>query len=236
MLLASCQLNLHTALLLLLSKWAGDQINLTQAQRRHCGTVPSPTELAVQSPRRMMNASGQNLVLSLDVRRGVITSLKQHPVPARTEPCAHAENNMRVQQLETEVIPHALCHQRTRLPALCEASHRLCFTRGELHHRVPISKCQAERSLFLVPPSDNSDLIACMVVSKDGCQAQRFLAVDVYQMSLVEPESKRLGWGVVKFAGLLQVRGGGRAEKFPARPFLRPTDRFLLPLSLVGFQ
>lgn len=49
-----------------------------------------------------------------------------------------------------------------------------------------------------------------MVVSKDGCQAQRFLAVDVYQMSLVEPESKRLGWGVVKFAGLLQVRGGGQ--------------------------
>lgn len=44
-----------------------------------------------------------------------------------------------------------------------------------------------------------------MVVSKDGIQAQRFLAVDVYQMSLVEPETKRLGWGVVKFAGLLQV-------------------------------
>ncbi|XP_028841040.1 protein CLEC16A isoform X3 [Denticeps clupeoides] len=51
---------------------------------------------------------------------------------------------------------------------------------------------------------NNSDLIACMVVSKDGTQAQRFLAVDIYQMSLVEPESKRLGWGVVKFAGLLQ--------------------------------
>ncbi|XP_028267037.1 protein CLEC16A isoform X4 [Parambassis ranga] len=51
---------------------------------------------------------------------------------------------------------------------------------------------------------NNSDLIACMVVSKDGGQAQRFLAVDVYQMSLVEPETKRLGWGVVKFAGLLQ--------------------------------
>lgn len=57
--------------------------------------------------------------------------------------------------------------------------------------------------------SDNSDLIACMVVSKDGGQAQRFLAVDVYQMSLVEPETKRLGWGVVKFAGLLQVRKKG---------------------------
>lgn len=60
--------------------------------------------------------------------------------------------------------------------------------------------------MFVIPFSDNSDLIACMVVSKDGGQAQRFLAVDVYQMSLVEPESKRLGWGVVKFAGLLQVR------------------------------
>lgn len=59
--------------------------------------------------------------------------------------------------------------------------------------------------MFVIPFSDNSDLIACMVVSKDGGQAQRFLAVDVYQMSLVEPESKRLGWGVVKFAGLLQV-------------------------------
>ncbi|XP_031432973.1 protein CLEC16A [Clupea harengus] len=51
---------------------------------------------------------------------------------------------------------------------------------------------------------NNSDLIACMVVSKGGIQAQRFLSVDVYQMSLVEPETKRLGWGVVKFAGLLQ--------------------------------
>ncbi|XP_068100791.1 protein CLEC16A isoform X1 [Hyperolius riggenbachi] len=51
---------------------------------------------------------------------------------------------------------------------------------------------------------NNSDLIACTVIAKDGDQAQRFLAVDIYQMSLVEPDSKRLGWGVVKFAGLLQ--------------------------------
>ncbi|KAM4698360.1 protein CLEC16A isoform 2-T2 [Rhinophrynus dorsalis] len=51
---------------------------------------------------------------------------------------------------------------------------------------------------------NNSDLIACSVITKDGGQVQRFLAVDIYQMSLVEPDSKRLGWGVVKFAGLLQ--------------------------------
>uniref|UniRef100_A0ABM5F0F8 Protein CLEC16A isoform X3 n=1 Tax=Pogona vitticeps TaxID=103695 RepID=A0ABM5F0F8_9SAUR len=51
---------------------------------------------------------------------------------------------------------------------------------------------------------NNSDLIACTVVTKDGVQVQRFLAVDIYQMSLVEPDAIRLGWGVVKFAGLLQ--------------------------------
>lgn len=56
--------------------------------------------------------------------------------------------------------------------------------------------------------SDNSDLIACTVITKDGGQVQRFLAVDIYQMSLVEPDVARLGWGVVKFAGLLQVRKG----------------------------
>ncbi len=66
----------------------------------------------------------------------------------------------------------------------------------------PWNELNYSNLFFLV---DNSDLIACMVVSKDGVQAQRFLSVDVYQMSLVEPDSKRLGWGVVKFAGLLQV-------------------------------
>lgn len=62
-----------------------------------------------------------------------------------------------------------------------------------------------------------------MVVSKDGCQAQRFLAVDVYQMSLVEPETKRLGWGVVKFAGLLQVsRMNRRRGDGPSNLMLKP--------------
>ncbi|XP_038618152.1 protein CLEC16A isoform X6 [Tachyglossus aculeatus] len=51
---------------------------------------------------------------------------------------------------------------------------------------------------------NNSDLIACTVMTKDGVMVQRFLAVDIYQMSLVEPDIARLGWGVVKFAGLLQ--------------------------------
>ncbi|CAK8685130.1 unnamed protein product [Clavelina lepadiformis] len=50
---------------------------------------------------------------------------------------------------------------------------------------------------------NDSDLIACTVVKKDSRQ-RRFLVVELYQLVLVEPDSKRLGWGVVKFAGLLQ--------------------------------
>ncbi|XP_069566078.1 protein CLEC16A isoform X4 [Brachyistius frenatus] len=75
---------------------------------------------------------------------------------------------------------------------------------GEPETQLPLTRSEDLIKTDDVLDLNNSDLIACMVVSKDGGQAQRFLAVDVYQMSLVEPESKRLGWGVVKFAGLLQ--------------------------------
>ncbi|XP_047006893.1 protein CLEC16A isoform X2 [Ictalurus punctatus] len=75
---------------------------------------------------------------------------------------------------------------------------------GEPETQLPLTRPEDLIKTDDVLDLNNSDLIACMVVSKDGVQAQRFLAVDVYQMSLVEPETKRLGWGVVKFAGLLQ--------------------------------
>lgn len=51
---------------------------------------------------------------------------------------------------------------------------------------------------------DNSDLIACTVILKDNTKFRRFLVIDVLQLILVEPDSKRLGWGVAKFVGLLQ--------------------------------
>ncbi|KAG7279467.1 hypothetical protein CRUP_038240 [Coryphaenoides rupestris] len=76
---------------------------------------------------------------------------------------------------------------------------------GEPETQLPLTRPEDLIKADDVLDLNNSDLIACMVVSKDGGQAQRFLAVDVYQMSLVEPETKRLGWGVVKFAGLLQL-------------------------------
>lgn len=52
---------------------------------------------------------------------------------------------------------------------------------------------------------DNADLIACTVVTRDGTKMRRFLVIDPVQLILVEPDSRRLGWGVAKFVGFLQV-------------------------------
>lgn len=35
---------------------------------------------------------------------------------------------------------------------------------------------------------------------------RRFLVIDVLQLILVEPDNRKLGWGIVKFVGLLQVQ------------------------------
>lgn len=51
---------------------------------------------------------------------------------------------------------------------------------------------------------DNSDLIACTVMYKDGQKIRRFLVIDIMQLILVEPDTKRLGWGVAKLVGFLQ--------------------------------
>lgn len=51
----------------------------------------------------------------------------------------------------------------------------------------------------------NSDLLACTVVTRDSVKTRRFLVIDIFQFILVEPSQKRMGWGVVKFVGFLQV-------------------------------
>ena len=38
-------------------------------------------------------------------------------------------------------------------------------------------------------------------------QQRRFLVIDEAQFILVEPDTTKLGWGVVKFVARLQVRG-----------------------------
>lgn len=55
--------------------------------------------------------------------------------------------------------------------------------------------------LFL---SDNSDLLSCIVVSQKGERQSRFLVTDRLQLILVEPDSKKAGWAIVRFVGLLQ--------------------------------
>ncbi|XP_043502979.1 protein CLEC16A homolog isoform X2 [Polistes fuscatus] len=51
---------------------------------------------------------------------------------------------------------------------------------------------------------NNSDLIACTVVWKDGQKIHWFLVIDVTQLILVEPDTTKLGWGVAKIVGFLQ--------------------------------
>ena len=43
------------------------------------------------------------------------------------------------------------------------------------------------------------------MVARDGSKNRRFLVIDPVQLILVEPDSKRLGWGVATFVGFLQV-------------------------------
>ena len=51
--------------------------------------------------------------------------------------------------------------------------------------------------------SDLSDQVVHLFVP---CRRERrFLVSDVLQLILVEPDTKRLGWGVVRFVGFLQV-------------------------------
>ncbi|XP_055636135.1 protein CLEC16A homolog [Toxorhynchites rutilus septentrionalis] len=82
---------------------------------------------------------------------------------------------------------------------------RMCQSMsGESEHLLPLTnprQCvQIDNALDL----NNSDLIACTVVMRDGTKYRRFLVMDILQLILVEPDSKRLGWGVAKFVGFLQ--------------------------------
>lgn len=52
--------------------------------------------------------------------------------------------------------------------------------------------------------ADNSDLIACTVVSKDSSKTRRFMVIDAQQLILIEPDNRKLGFGVAKYVALLQ--------------------------------
>jgi protein CLEC16A len=80
----------------------------------------------------------------------------------------------------------------------------LCLA-NESEMQLPLTKQEA-----LVKESDaldlnSSDLIACTVnFHTKEKKERRFLVIDPIQFILVEPEVKRIGWGIVKFSDLIQ--------------------------------
>lgn len=75
----------------------------------------------------------------------------------------------------------------------------------EAENQLPLTREETCIKVNDVLDLNNSDLIACTVVTRDSRrQERRFLVIDPLQLILVEPDAKRLGWGVVRFVGFLQ--------------------------------
>ncbi|XP_076446550.1 protein CLEC16A-like isoform X2 [Babylonia areolata] len=75
----------------------------------------------------------------------------------------------------------------------------------EVETQLPLTKEENCIKVNDVLDLNNSDLIACTVVTRESRrQERRFLVIDPVQLILVEPDAKRLGWGVVRFVGFLQ--------------------------------
>jgi len=75
---------------------------------------------------------------------------------------------------------------------------------GESDTQLPLVSDQQCIRVSDVLDLNNADLIACTVVMRDGSRMRRFLVIDPIQLILVEPDARRLGWGVAKFVGFLQ--------------------------------
>ncbi|RXG57254.1 Protein CLEC16A, partial [Armadillidium vulgare] len=81
----------------------------------------------------------------------------------------------------------------------------LCLKiRGEADVHLPLTNPNACVQVSDVLDLNNSDLIACVVITRDNQRTRRFLVIDVIQLILVEPDHRKMGWGVAKFVGFLQ--------------------------------
>ncbi|KAK6101902.1 hypothetical protein QQG55_6390 [Brugia pahangi] len=77
--------------------------------------------------------------------------------------------------------------------------------RDEEETRLPIlSKIDAFVEVNDCINLENSDLLACTVMNEKSEKVHRFLVTDQAQLILVEPDSRRMGWAIVRFVGLLQ--------------------------------
>uniref|UniRef100_A0ABD2VZK9 Protein CLEC16A homolog n=1 Tax=Trichogramma kaykai TaxID=54128 RepID=A0ABD2VZK9_9HYME len=75
---------------------------------------------------------------------------------------------------------------------------------NEVENQLPLTNPGSCVQVNNVLDLNNSDLIACTVVWKDGQKIRRFLVIDSIQLILVEPDARKLGWGIARFVGFLQ--------------------------------
>ncbi|XP_057311483.1 protein CLEC16A-like [Hydractinia symbiolongicarpus] len=75
---------------------------------------------------------------------------------------------------------------------------------GDVEEYLPLSKVINPVKENQVLDLNNSDLIACTIVQQGKQSIRRFLVIDTSQFILVEPDTSKLGWGVVKFVSHLQ--------------------------------
>ncbi|XP_022658249.1 protein CLEC16A-like isoform X4 [Varroa destructor] len=83
--------------------------------------------------------------------------------------------------------------------------HLCLVLRGEAETELPLTKESDLVRVGQVLDLTNNDLVACTVYTiKDNSKLKRFMVIDSAQVILVKPEATRLGFGVVRLAGLLQ--------------------------------
>ncbi|XP_054164084.1 protein CLEC16A homolog [Oppia nitens] len=76
--------------------------------------------------------------------------------------------------------------------------------RDETETQLPLTNYDSCTKVDQLLDLNNSDLIACTVINKDQPKLRRFMVIDAHQLILIEPDTKRLGWGVAKFVAWLQ--------------------------------
>ncbi|OQR70368.1 protein CLEC16A-like [Tropilaelaps mercedesae] len=83
--------------------------------------------------------------------------------------------------------------------------HLCLVLRGEVETELPLTKESDLVRVGQVLDLTNNDLVACTVYNtKNDSKLKRFMVIDSAQVILVEPEASRLGFGVVRLAGMLQ--------------------------------
>ncbi|XP_054722347.1 protein CLEC16A homolog [Uloborus diversus] len=75
---------------------------------------------------------------------------------------------------------------------------------NETETQLPLTNLSACIKVNDALDLNNSDLISCTVCTKDNQKIKGFMVIDALQLILVDPDTKRVGWGIAKFVGFLQ--------------------------------